>query len=130
MARRKKIEEDKQIKVEEEIIENEEEISEEDESDDESEVEDSSAIKMRTGVQLHCWQCMGFYSDGKRDCENLKCPLYKWMPYRKMEPDFELFQYSPRRTGKVKLEDCKREMTDEQRAEAGRRLQESRTKNN
>lgn len=30
-----------------------------------------------------CCDCMGFYKDGRVDCENPSCPHYSWMPYRK-----------------------------------------------
>ncbi|MDO9228369.1 MAG: hypothetical protein Q7U03_02270 [Syntrophales bacterium] len=29
-----------------------------------------------------CYDCMGYYSDGKLDCLIPACPLYSFMPYR------------------------------------------------
>jgi hypothetical protein len=29
-----------------------------------------------------CYDCQGFYLDGKRDCECPSCPNYSRMPYR------------------------------------------------
>lgn len=55
---------------------------------------------------LHmCHQCNGFYDGGKQDCLNTTCPIYKWMPYRKLEPDTSWSEYHPKRTGLVKYED-------------------------
>lgn len=34
-----------------------------------------------------CSQCMGYYYDGRDDCENLKCPLYSYMKYRQRDPN-------------------------------------------
>ena len=65
----------------------------------------------------HCHQCLGYYADGKQDCENTRCPLYSAMPYRKMEPDLWLFEYSPKKVGLKK----KTEPTEEQ-VERGKKL--------
>jgi len=29
-----------------------------------------------------CYDCMNYYHDGKRSCQNTLCPLYAVMPYR------------------------------------------------
>ncbi|MGD0275800.1 MAG: hypothetical protein ABSB79_07065 [Syntrophales bacterium] len=29
-----------------------------------------------------CFDCMGYYADGKVDCHIPDCPLYDYMPYR------------------------------------------------
>lgn len=34
-------------------------------------------------ILANCYQCLGFYIDGKQDCEIPDCPLYPFMPYRK-----------------------------------------------
>lgn len=34
-----------------------------------------------------CYDCMGYYADGKRDCQSPLCPLYPVMPYRGMKVD-------------------------------------------
>lgn len=32
-------------------------------------------------VKAKCYDCMGYYVDGKRDCGQVDCPLYRFMPY-------------------------------------------------
>ena len=32
-------------------------------------------------LKAFCYECLGFYQDGKIDCETPSCPLYPWMPY-------------------------------------------------
>ena len=38
-------------------------------------------------IEALCCECMGFYQDvgSMEDCENPRCPLYYYMPYRKKE---------------------------------------------
>lgn len=36
-------------------------------------------------MKAKCYECMGGYIDGRRDCESRDCPLYKYMPYRVKE---------------------------------------------
>jgi len=33
-------------------------------------------------IIAHCCQCMGYYVDGRQDCEMDTCPLYPFYPYR------------------------------------------------
>lgn len=33
-------------------------------------------------ILAYCYDCMGFYEDGRMDCNCPKCPLYPWMPYK------------------------------------------------
>jgi len=33
-----------------------------------------------------CYDCMGFYIDGRRDCKMPRCTLYDFMPFRKDKP--------------------------------------------
>ena len=42
-------------------------------------------ITMGQAVKAKCCECMVYYEDGANDCENPRCPLYHWMPYRKKE---------------------------------------------
>jgi len=58
-------------------------------------------------IQAKCHDCSGHYADGKQDCEVPTCPLYEYMPFRTGTPDYDWTLYSPRRVGKVKLEDIK-----------------------
>jgi len=32
-------------------------------------------------IRAWCYECMGFYDDGARDCESQTCPLHPYMPY-------------------------------------------------
>lgn len=84
----------------------------------------------KQAMLLKCWDCTGNYADGMKDCEVRMCPLYQWMPYRKKEPDLSLFNYSPKRLGMVTLDECRREMTEEQREAAAERLRNARNKTN
>lgn len=36
----------------------------------------------RQACLAKCYECMGYYSDGKQDCKIPTCPLYMYMPYR------------------------------------------------
>lgn len=74
---------------------------------------------MKLAIMAHCHQCLGYWSDGPdRDCRNVKCPLYPFMPYRKMEPDLEWLEYNPKRVGKVKYEDCEGKPMSEEHKKA------------
>jgi len=57
-----------------------------------------------------CYDCMGYYSDGKTDCCIISCPLYPYMPYK---------EGGARRT---------RTLTDEQREAVATRLRAGRGK--
>lgn len=77
----------------------------------------------RSGAMLaKCHDCTGEYHDGKSDCEVTACPLYKWMPYRKLDPDFEWAKYNHRSKGLVLKEETRRDFTEEQRAAMAERL--------
>lgn len=73
-----------------------------------------------------CHDCQGAYADGVTDCEVYTCPLYSWMPRRQRKPDITWIRFNPRKKGWVRWEDCGRELTDEQRAEAAERLARAR----
>ena len=34
-------------------------------------------------IFAQCYSCMGYYTDGRVDCEMPACPLYPRMPYNK-----------------------------------------------
>lgn len=36
-------------------------------------------------IRAKCCDCMGYYIDGRMDCEISGCPLYPFMPYRKRD---------------------------------------------
>lgn len=67
-------------------------------------------------ILANCHQCMAYYQDGKEDCENVKCPLYTYMPYAKKEPDLAWTEFNPKRSGQVTWEDSRREIDDDTRA--------------
>ena len=33
-------------------------------------------------IRAMCYDCTGFYADGRLECELSDCPLYGFMPYR------------------------------------------------
>jgi len=37
-------------------------------------------------ILAKCYECMGFYDDGKYDCLVTTCPLHRYMPYRGCKP--------------------------------------------
>ena len=67
-------------------------------------------LTMRQAVIAKCYDCAGYYQDGKKDCEDPECPIHPFMPYRE--------------GGVRKL----KAVSDEQRKEAGDRLREARAK--
>lgn len=73
-------------------------------------------------IMAFCHDCGGHYTDGKVDCENTRCALYYYMPYRKKEPDYTWQKYNPTRRGLVTWEESERELSDEARANAAERL--------
>ena len=62
-----------------------------------------------------CKECCGEYIDGKVDCENIVCPIYHYMPYRKLEPDYWWMKFNTKVKGKVTWEETTRDLSDEQR---------------
>ncbi len=43
---------------------------------------EGKVITLRQAVKGKCYECMGYYADGKRDCQIPDCPLYPWMPFK------------------------------------------------
>ena len=68
---------------------------------------DGERLTIRQMVLAKCFDCMGYFADGKADCEIPDCSLYPLMPYRKGEK----YRSAPARN-----------LTDEQKAEIGARL--------
>ena len=33
-------------------------------------------------IKAKCYECMGYYADGKQDCKIKTCPLHAFMPYK------------------------------------------------
>ncbi len=40
-------------------------------------------LTLKQAVNAHCYDCMGFYADGKHDCAMPKCPLHPFMFYNR-----------------------------------------------
>lgn len=40
-------------------------------------------LTRKQAIKAICYDCMGYYSDGRQDCELPDCPLYGFMPYNK-----------------------------------------------
>jgi len=38
-------------------------------------------LTLKQAVLAHCYDCVGYYADGKQDCEMPDCPLHPFMPY-------------------------------------------------
>jgi hypothetical protein len=39
-------------------------------------------LTLNQAVKAHCYECMGYYIDGKVDCKVPECSLYFRMPFR------------------------------------------------
>lgn len=39
-------------------------------------------LTQRQAIHAKCYDCMGFFVDGRMDCKSPQCPLYPWMLYR------------------------------------------------
>lgn len=37
-------------------------------------------------ILAKCYDCMGYYADGKKDCKVQRCPLYPFSHYRESRP--------------------------------------------
>ena len=53
-----------------------------------SQTPSQAARSRKTAMAAKCYDCCAGYADGRRDCEVTRCPIYPWMPYRKLEPDY------------------------------------------
>ena len=41
-------------------------------------------LLMKQAILARCYDCMSYYADGIADCKTPECPLYLYMPYRKL----------------------------------------------
>lgn len=62
-------------------------------------INNQGKINRRACVRAKCFECMNnFHSgsgEGRRDCQINSCPIYYWMPYRKLTPTYDwMFEYS------------------------------------
>jgi Zn-finger protein len=39
-------------------------------------------LTARQAIAAKCYDCMGYFADGRQDCKMPHCPLYPWMAYR------------------------------------------------
>ena len=85
-------------------------------------------LTRKQAIEHMCHECLGWFADGKQDCECVRCPLYSFMKYAKMEPDLSFMQFNPSRVGKVKWDDSKRDLTKEQRQAVADRFRSSKEK--
>jgi hypothetical protein len=46
---------------------------------------EGSKLSFRQAIISKCYECMGYYIDGKVDCGLDDCPLYPIMPYGKIK---------------------------------------------
>jgi len=62
-------------------------------------------LTFKNAILAQCHECLGWYIDGKVSCQNKKCSLFSFMPYREKdeEPDLTWLQYNPRSVGKKLL---------------------------
>jgi hypothetical protein len=61
-----------------------------------------------------CHYCMCEYVDGKVDCREASCPLYFWMPYRKLQPNPAFTLIDHRRVGRCLKSDTKKDLSYEE----------------
>ena len=43
-------------------------------------------LTLKQAVNAHCYDCTGFFADGKVDCGMKRCSLYPFMPYNPNRP--------------------------------------------
>jgi hypothetical protein len=42
---------------------------------------DGGRLTLKQAVNAHCYSCLGYYADGKQDCNMSKCTLHPFMAY-------------------------------------------------
>lgn len=42
---------------------------------------DGGRLTLKQAVLAHCYSCLGYYADGKQDCNMSKCSLHPFMAY-------------------------------------------------
>jgi hypothetical protein len=75
---------------------------------------EGEGLGLASMVAAKCYDCMGFYPDGRQDCEVHHCPLYPRMPFNKNK--------KASRVGRV--------FTDEQKKEISNRFKKARREKN
>ena len=87
-------------------------------------IPESMKVTPMNAIKSQCHECLGHYADGMQDCENVKCTLYSYMPYRKQTPDLTWTTYNNKRKG-LQIR-TRRELSDEERKAISDRLQSHR----
>lgn len=44
-------------------------------------------LTFKQAIYARCFDCVGYYADGKIDCDMPECPLYPFMPYKEKQED-------------------------------------------
>ena len=44
---------------------------------------ESKPVSRKEAMLAFCYECQGYYRDGRITCENVNCPMYPFMPYSK-----------------------------------------------
>jgi hypothetical protein len=53
-------------------------------------------------IHAYCYDCMGYYADGKTDCKQAYCPLYPFMPYaQKKDVPADQLDVMPEKNGQA-----------------------------
>lgn len=78
---------------------------------------------MKNAILSHCHECMGHYTDGRVDCENVNCQFYSFMPYAQKTANLEWTKYNYRKSGKVIR--MKKILSDEEKREIREKLSKS-----
>jgi hypothetical protein len=42
-------------------------------------------LSLSQAVKAKCYDCNGYYADGRIDCKVSHCPIYPWMPFNKSQ---------------------------------------------
>jgi hypothetical protein len=88
---------------------------------------DDLKVTFKNAILAQCHECLGYYADGMQDCENVKCSLYSYMPYRKLEPDLTWTRYHPKRKGRILRSEIRTQtLSDEQKARLAETLRRGR----
>lgn len=45
-------------------------------------------ITLKQAILAKCYDCLGYYADGKQGCKMPDCPLYPYMPYNENRISF------------------------------------------
>ncbi|HHT9136774.1 MAG TPA: hypothetical protein ACFYEK_05945 [Candidatus Wunengus sp. YC60] len=44
---------------------------------------EGNKIGRKDAMDAKCYDCMGYFIDGRKDCKMPNCPLFKYRPYKK-----------------------------------------------